>query len=138
MEDSRATLARRQRKTGSTPEHGAAPASPPAEPTTSVVSHRWKKRDEPIAPTHEGYDPRLPFPLVLHRRARAAVRVHCERAVARISVLAAADAVALLGLCFLLRGVGVRAWFGGRIAGIVRSTVHQGLLPSAQVLAAAG
>ena len=103
---------------------------------TAVLSHRWKKRDDTLAPAVEGHDASLPFPLVLHRRARAAVRVHCERALARISVLAAADVVALLGLRYTLRGVGDRGWLGNRVAVIVRSTLHQGLLPSTQLLVA--
>jgi exopolysaccharide biosynthesis polyprenyl glycosylphosphotransferase len=76
---------------------------------------------------------REPFPLVLQRRARHAVRAHVYRDVLRIGALLTADLAVLLALRALIDGIGDEAWMGARVGAVVRTLVPRGTFPFVQL-----
>ncbi len=76
---------------------------------------------------------REPFPLVLHRRARHAVRTHFYRNVLRIGALLTADIAVLLALRGAIDGVRDSAWLGSTIAAVVKTLVPHGTFPFVQL-----
>ena len=76
----------------------------------------------------------VPFPLILQRRAKDAVRRHMVRAVYRIAVLVASDVAALLFVRLAFRLVAEHAWLGAGVASLARTLVPRGTFPTAEFL----
>jgi exopolysaccharide biosynthesis polyprenyl glycosylphosphotransferase len=74
--------------------------------------------------------------LALTRRAHRIMRQHFVRAAVRVSVLLTGDAVALLLLRALLRGVRDLAWLGEGSSSIASRIIPQGAVPLVQLLPA--
>jgi exopolysaccharide biosynthesis polyprenyl glycosylphosphotransferase len=74
--------------------------------------------------------------LALTQRAHQVMRVHLVRSIIRISVLMTGDAVALLVLRALLRGVRDEQWLGSAAASVVHGLAPEGALPLLQLLPA--
>ena len=72
-------------------------------------------------------DPGAPFPIVLQRRAREAVRRHLSNAFVRTALLLVADAGVLVGLKFVLRALRDHGWLGERVAAVAALIMPQGL-----------
>ena len=72
-------------------------------------------------------EPGAPFPIVLQRRAREAVRRHLSNAFVRTALLLVADAGVLVGLKFVLRALRDHGWLGERVAGVASLIMPQGL-----------
>jgi exopolysaccharide biosynthesis polyprenyl glycosylphosphotransferase len=85
---------------------------------------------EQVAPTTVA---REPFPLVLHRRARHAVRTHVYRDALRIGALLTADLAVLVALRVLIDGVRDSAWLGAPIGAVVLTLVPHGTFPFVQL-----
>ena len=78
----------------------------------------------------------IPFPLILQRRAKDAVRRHMVRGVTRTAVLLASD-LAALALCrALLVGLRDAGWAGPQVAWLVAALVPPGTFPAVQFVAA--
>ena len=78
----------------------------------------------------------VPFPIVLHRRARSAVRAHFARASGRIITLVVSDLGMLLLLRRLVHGIGDAAWLGESVAAAIRTLVPRGTFPTVQLIVA--
>ncbi|HYF40106.1 MAG TPA: exopolysaccharide biosynthesis polyprenyl glycosylphosphotransferase [Gemmatimonadales bacterium] len=74
--------------------------------------------------------------LALTRRAHRILREHFVRAAVRVSVLLAGDALALLLLRALLRGVRDYAWLGEGMSSIAFQIIPKGAVPLVQLLPA--
>jgi exopolysaccharide biosynthesis polyprenyl glycosylphosphotransferase len=74
--------------------------------------------------------------LALTQRAPQIMRRHLVRTAVRVSVLLAGDAVALLFLRFILRGIRDLAWFGEATSAVFNRIIPQGALPLVQLLPA--
>jgi exopolysaccharide biosynthesis polyprenyl glycosylphosphotransferase len=71
--------------------------------------------------------PGTPFPIVLQRRARQAVRRHLKNAVVRTALLLMADGLLLVALKYCLRILRDDAWFGERVANVAGVIMPHGL-----------
>jgi exopolysaccharide biosynthesis polyprenyl glycosylphosphotransferase len=74
----------------------------------------------------------LPFPLILQRRAKDAVRRHMARAVYRVVVLLASDIAGLAFVRAAFRLAAEDAWLGTMVAQLARTLVPRGTFPPAQ------
>jgi exopolysaccharide biosynthesis polyprenyl glycosylphosphotransferase len=74
--------------------------------------------------------------LALTQRAPQIMRRHLVRTAVRVAVLMVGDAVALLLLRFILRGVRDVGWFGPGTSALVNRIIPQGALPLIQLLPA--
>jgi exopolysaccharide biosynthesis polyprenyl glycosylphosphotransferase len=81
-------------------------------------------------------DKSWPERLDLTRGAPQLIRRHLSRAVVRISVLLAGDALALLGLRWILQGARDLRWFGQTVASVLNRIVPPDALPLHQFLPA--
>lgn len=72
-------------------------------------------------------EPGAPFPIVLQRRAREAVRRHLSNAFVRTALLLIADAGVLLLLKFGLRALRDHEWLGKSVAALAGAIIPHGL-----------
>lgn len=79
-----------------------------------------------------------PFPIVLQRRARVAVRRHVLRGASRSTVLVACDVATLLALRFILHLVRDAEVLGQEPSRIAAALIPRGTFPPLQFLAAMG
>jgi exopolysaccharide biosynthesis polyprenyl glycosylphosphotransferase len=79
---------------------------------------------------------REPFPLVLQRHAPEAIKTHAWRSAVRVSTLLTSDALVLLTLRIVYRGLREHAWLGGHVSSVVYALVPNGTFPIIQSLCA--
>lgn len=89
--------------------------------------------DTVVSPTEPA-----PFPIVLQRRARVAVRRHVLRGATRAAVLVACDVATLLALRFVLHLVRDGAVLGHETSRIAAALIPRGTFPPLEFLAAMG
>jgi exopolysaccharide biosynthesis polyprenyl glycosylphosphotransferase len=92
---------------------------------------RWARTPVPGRQT-----PVLPFPIVLQRRARVALRAHLARVALRVVALLGADVAVLSLHRTVLRGVRDQGWLGGWTAHVASALVPKGTYPAVQLLVA--
>jgi exopolysaccharide biosynthesis polyprenyl glycosylphosphotransferase len=76
-----------------------------------------------------------PFPLILERRAREALRTHVSRAVMRVSTLLAADILLIASVRLVVSRLEYVTWFNGHFASMVSALIPQGTYTFLQLLA---
>jgi exopolysaccharide biosynthesis polyprenyl glycosylphosphotransferase len=117
-----------QRPASENPGPQADPVLPPRGASRPIVSS-VRTRSEP------GQRPEEPFPLVLERRARHALRTHVTRSVVRTSTLVTADLVTFLCLRFVVERLAQPTSLHGYVASLVASLVPRGAYSLAQLAA---
>lgn len=112
------------------------------ESPAGLISKRIQPLPEPgsapLVPEADRLPPPMTWPerLDLTRGAPQIMRRHLARAVVRFSVLLTGDAVALLGLRWVLQGARDLRWFGSPVASALNRIVPPDALPLIQFLPA--
>jgi exopolysaccharide biosynthesis polyprenyl glycosylphosphotransferase len=116
------------------------------QPAADLLSQRITPLDDPaglssvadtlVAPASPLSAKSWPERLDLTRGAPQIMRRHLARAVVRIAVLLAGDALALLGLRWVLQGGRDLRWFGNPVASVLNRLVPADALPLLQFLPA--